>query len=137
MSYKNTHTFLQQNINTASGITESSVNPGGGCNYPSLQWLQGMNAQIEGVTQLSPCHISHRGLLSDCLFPFVKGKFLPSWLRHITTPCARPKSISVPAKGFVLSCCLVGTFEFPLDTDPDPSLHMGWGLQCRDGTNLS
>lgn len=72
-----------------------------------------MNAQNEGVTQLSPCHISHRGLLSDSLFPFVRGKFLPSWLRHTTTPCAHPKSISGPAKGFILSRCLVGSLSFP------------------------
>lgn len=96
-----------------------------------------MNAQIEGVTQLSLCHIGHRWLLSDSLFPFVKEKLFPSWLRHTTTPCAHPKSISVPAKGFILSCCFMGTFEFPLDTDPDPNLPMGWGLQCRDGTNRS
>lgn len=83
-----------------------------------------MNAQIEGVTQLSLCHIGHCGFRSHCLFPFVKGKFLPSWLRHTTTPCANPKSISVPTKGFILS------FEFPLAVDPDSNLHTGWGLQA-------
>lgn len=122
---KHTHIFLLQNRNTESGITETSANPGGGYNYPSLQWLKGMNAQIEGVTQLSPCHTGHRGLLSDCPFPFAKGKFLPSWLRHTTTPSAHPKSISLPAKGSILSCCLVGTFEFLLYVNPDPNLPAG------------